>query len=435
MNREISNYYRALTGKELSEELALEALYAAIRNEDIPLIRAYRGNAPTDEDEWEKKKCEDMYPMRFAFREMAHVSVLEALLDIGFTLPSGPDVTPFSGTPEEITAFLMRAKGIDWKEAVSYLLFSSSYYIDVLHKDSYFQIPFRLNPDDVYEPGFISYLNSWIVDFALFLKKEDIGQGREEAFNLGQICRVLVEDEELFKALQACMSLGIFDEYDEGWMMSRAICHDNEKAFDLLLSRASDDSLCDINSYPRKNMRILEKMFAHEILIPGTDQAFEAFEHFIYRFNSEHDNTEIIKRVMHPSYVKRRDDKGNPILLHAALVNDNFPTDCYPILAPSREDINARDSKGRTILYYHAKRYPYCLEDLINAGADPYDVDENGNTVLHIMIANGRYDITMEDFKDAAKFLPGDIIYKKNNDGKTPVDLFTELLTRKDEAE
>ena len=102
MNREISNYYRALTGKELSEELALEALYAAIRNEDIPLIRAYRGNAPTDEDEWEKKKCEDMYPMRFAFREMAHVSVLEALLDIGFTLPSGPDVTPFSGTPEEM---------------------------------------------------------------------------------------------------------------------------------------------------------------------------------------------------------------------------------------------------------------------------------------------------------------------------------------------
>ena len=245
---------------------------------------------------------------------MAHVSVLEALLDIGFTLPSGPDVTPFSGTPEEITAFLMRAKRIDRKEAVSYLLFSSSYYLDVLHKDSYFQIPFRLNPDDVYEPGFISYLNSWIIDFALFLKKEGIERGRQEAFNLGQICRVLVEDEELFEALQVCMSLGIFDEYAKGWMMSRAICHDNEKAFDLLLSRASDDSLCDINSYPRKNMRILEKMFSHEILIPGTDEAFYAFKHLIYRFDSEHDNTEIIKRVMHPSYVKRRDDKGNPIL-------------------------------------------------------------------------------------------------------------------------
>ena len=426
MNREISNYYRALTGKELSEELALEALYAAIRNEDIPLIRAYRGNSPTDEDEWEKKKCEDMYPMRFAFREMAHVSVLEALLDIGFTLPSGPDVTPFSGTPEEITTLLMRAKGIGRKEAVSYLLFSSSYYLDVLHKDSYFQIPFRLNPDDVYEPGFISYLNSWIIDFALFLKKEGIERGRQEAFNLGLICRVLVEDEELFEALQVCMSLGIFDEYAKGWMMSRAICHDNEKAFDLLFSRASDDSLCDINSYPRKNMRILEKMFSHEILIPGTDEAFYAFKHLIYRFDSEHDNTEIIKRVMHPSYVKRRDDKGNPILLHAALVNDNFPTDCYPILAPSREDINARDSKGRTILYYHAKRYPYCLEDLLNAGADPYDVDENGNTVLHIMIAEGKYDVTIDDIKEAIKFLPEDIIYKKNKAGKTPFNLILE---------
>lgn len=424
MNRDISNYYRALVGKELSDELALEALYAAIRNEDISIIKAYKGKAPTDENEWEKKKCEDMYPMRFALREMAHVSVLEALLDIGFSLPSGPDVTPFSGTPEEITAFLMRAKGIDREEAVSYLLFSSSYYLDVLHKDSYFQIPFRLNPDDVYEPGFISYLNSWIIDFTLFLKKEDIEYGREEAFNLGQICRVLVEDDELFEALQVCISFGMFDEYDEGWMMSRAICHDNEKAFDLLLSRASDDALYGINSYPRKNMRILENMFAHKILIPGTDQAFEAFEHFIYRFNSEYDNMDILKRLMHLSYAKRRNESGSPALLAAALCNNNFTIDCYSILAPTKEDINARNSKGRTVLYYIAKRYPCCIEDLMNAGADPYDVDGEGNTVLHIMIAQGAYDI--DDVREAIKFLPEDIIYKKNKAGKTPFNLILE---------
>ena len=364
--------------------------------------------------------------MRFALREMAHVSVLEALLDIGFTLPSGPDVTPFSGTPEEITAFLMRAKGIGRKKAVSYLLFSSSYYLDVLRKDSYFQIPFRLNPDDVYEPGFLSYLNSWIKDFALFLQKEDIEYGKEEDFSLGQICRVLVEDDELFEALQVCISCGIFDEYDEGWLMSRAICHDNEKAFDLLLSRASDDSLCDINSYPRKNMRILEKMFSHEILIPGTDQAFEAFELFIFRFNREYDNMEILKRLMHPSYAKRRNESGNPTLLDAALCNDNLTIDCYPILAPTREDINARNSKGRTVLYYIAKRYPCCIEDLMNAGADPYDVDGDGNTVLHVMIAEGTYDITIDDIKEVIKFLPKDIIYKKNKAGKTPFDLILE---------
>ena len=432
MNREISNYYKTLVGKKRSEKQALEALYAAIRNEDISIIRAYKGKLPTDENEWEKKKCEDMYPMRFALREMAHVSVLEALLDIGFTLPSGPDVTPFSGTPEEITAFLMRAKGIDRKKAVSYLLFSSSYYLDVLHKDSYFQIPFRLNPDDVYEPGFISYLISWIIDFALFLEKEGIEHGREESFHLGQICRVLVENEELYEALQVCMSLGIFDEYDEGWMMSRAICHDNEKAFDLLLSRASDDSICGIDSYPRKNMRILEKMFSRGILIPGSNQAFEAFEHFIFRFNSEYDNMEILKRLMHPSYAKRRNESGSPALLAAALCNDNLTIDCYPILAPTKEDINARNSRGRTVLYYIAKRYPYCIEDLMNAGADPYDVDGDGNTVLHIMIAEGKYDITMDDFKEVAEFLPADIIYKKNNEGKTPIGLFVDLLSKRE---
>ena len=68
MNKEICNYYRTLVGKELSEEQALEALYAAIRNEDISIIKAYKGKMPTDENEWEKKKCEDMYPMRFALR-------------------------------------------------------------------------------------------------------------------------------------------------------------------------------------------------------------------------------------------------------------------------------------------------------------------------------------------------------------------------------
>ena len=435
MNREISNYYMTLTGKELSEELSLEALYAAIRNEDISIIKAYKGKLPTNEDEWEKKECEDMYPMRFAFREMAHVSVLDALLDIGFSLPSGPDVTPFSGTAEEIVSFLMRAKRIDRKKAVAYLLFSASYYLEVLHKDSYFRVPFRLNPDDIYEPGFISYLNAWLVEFAPFLKREKKDYDEQDSFCLGQLCRALVEDEVLYEALQVFVSCGLLNRYADSWLMSRAICHDNEKAFDLLLSKASKNSLDKIDSYPRKNMRILEKMFTQGILIPGTDKAFEALCHLIFRFDSEHDNMEILKRTMHPSYVKRRDDSGNPLLLRTAKGNENLAIDCYTILAPTREDINARDSKGRTILYYYAKRYPYCLGDLLDAGADPYDVDENGNTVLHIMIANGSYNITMDDLKEVAETLPEDILQKRNNEGKTPIDFFAELLTKKNGAE
>ena len=68
----------------------------------------------------------------------------------------------------------------------------------------------------------------------------------------------------------------------------------------------------------------------------------------------------------------------------------------------------------------------------MNAGADPYDVDGDGNTVLHIMIAEGKYDITMDDIKEAAEFLPADIIYKKNNEGKTPIGLFVDLLSKRE---
>ena len=62
----------------------------------------------------------------------------------------------------------------------------------------------------------------------------------------------------------------------------------------------------------------------------------------------------------------------------------------------------------------------------MNAGADPYDADGDGNTVLHVMIAEGTYDITIDDIKEVIKFLPKDIIYKKNKAGKTPFDLILE---------
>ena len=95
--------------------------------------------------------------------------------------------------------------------------------------------------------------------------------------------------------------------------------------------------------------------------------------------------------------------------------------------------MNARNDKGRTILYYYAVSYPYCIEELLPAGADPYDVDGKGNSVLHVMIRDGDYAVDMSDFKEVVKFLPEDIIYSKNNEGKTPIDLFTELLTKKDD--
>lgn len=432
MNREISNHYRAKIGSGLSKELTSEALFAAIRNEDIFLIRACRGKLPTNENEWEGKD-EDMYPMRFALREMAHVSVLEALLDIGFALPSSPHVTPFSGKGEEIVSFLMKAKGIDRKEAAAYLIFSTSYYLDVFNEGcSCYRVPFRLNPHDVYEPGFFSYLNAWLIELIPFVKMEIDSSDKESRGNLSMICRVLAEVEGLYEALETYIACGLISGESIAWLMGRAVHYDNEKAFDLLLSIAPDGALDAITDYPRKNMRLLEKIFSLDLLTPGTDKAFEAFQYFISSFDAEHDNPEILKKIMHPSYAKRRDDSGNTILLFVAKVNDDFCIQNYPILAPTKEDMNARDREDRTIFYYFAaQEYSYCFEDLVEMGVDPYDTDGKGNSVLHIMMGKGGGWNNFADIADVMKVLPADIAYKKNNEGKTPLDLFGDILAGK----
>ena len=88
MNREISDYYRTvLLKRNLSEKEAREAMYAAIRNGDTELIKACKGRLSTDEHEWDAGEGE-IYPVDFALKEMAHISTIEALIDIGFSVPN-----------------------------------------------------------------------------------------------------------------------------------------------------------------------------------------------------------------------------------------------------------------------------------------------------------------------------------------------------------
>ena len=431
MNKSISDYYRTIISwKDLSRREAEEALFAAIRNGDADLIRACEGKLPTDKNEWDDHEGE-VYPMRFALREMAHTSALEALIDIGFTLPGGPDVTPFSGTSEEIVTFLMKAKNLDRKEAVRNHIYSTAYYLDVFAKGySYFRIPFHLKPEDIFEPGFYAYLNAWIIDFAMLCEKEnEDGAGDNNPFyNLGTVIRVCAEEAELLDALKAFIDGGIASQYDIGWLMSHAIWNDNEKAFDLLLEIASREDIENINMYPRKSMKLLNRLFDMNVLIPGSDKAFDAFEYLFHWRDYDGLDKEILKATMHPGYVEKEG-----FLPNLAAVQRPIPVDYYPIFAPTKAAMNARNDKGRTILYYYAVSYPYCIEELLPAGADPYDVDGKGNSVLHVMIRDGDYAVDMSDFKEVVKFLPEDIIYSKNNEGKTPIDLFTELLTQKDD--
>lgn len=433
MNRSISDYYRTIiSNKNLSRREVKEALYAAIRNGDAELIRACRGKLPVEENEWNDHKGE-VYPMRFALREMAHVSCIEALADIGFVLPDGPDITPFSGTCEEIVTFLMKAKNLNRKEAVREHIFSTAYYLDVFSRGySYYRIPFHLNPEDIFEPGFYDYLNSWIIDFAMLCKKEnEDGTGDDNPFyNLGTVIRVCAQEEELLNALKAFIDKGITSQHDIGWLMSHAIWSDNEKAFDLLLKIASRKDIENINMYPRKSMKLLNRLFDMNVLIPGSDKAFDAFEYLFHWRDYDGLDEDILKATMHPSYVEKEG-----FLPNLAVVQRPIPVGYYPIFAPTKAAMNARNDKGRTILYYYATRYPDCIEELLQAGAVPYDVDGEGNSVLHVMIRDGNNDVYMSDFKEVAKFLPENIICSKNNEGKTPLDLFTELLTKKNGAE
>lgn len=425
MNRSITEHYRRIiTRTDVPRWEVEEALYAAVRSGDADLVRACKGNGlPLSEDEWDKH-VKKMYPTRFALREMADTTIIEALMDIGFSLPGHPDITPFSGTSAEIVPLLMKAEGIDRSEAVRNYLQCTNYYLEVFSEAySCYRIPFGLNPENIFEPGFFSYLNSWLIDFFLFWMEEkdnckDIG-----IYPAVSIC---AKHEELFGALEVIIGSGMVDEEDIGNCLNRAIDGGNEMAFDRLMSIATEKSLNRIGLYPARNISILKKMFSRNILIPGSEKAYEAFLCFISSTCMDYGNEELLKAIIHPSYMGRRDDLGQTHLMLAIDRNREFCFHACSLLVKDRDELNARDKYGHSALYYVAMHLPpEYIEPLIEAGADPYEVDDDGNTVLHVLIKNRMYGYC-DGVKEEIRYLPKDIISKRNKEGKTPFDLFLE---------
>ncbi len=424
MNKSITEHYRQIIRTDIPRWEVEEALFAAIRSDDADLVRACKDKGlPLSEDEWDKHDMK-MYPTMFALREMANVSTIEALIYIGFSLPEHPEITPFSGTSEEIVTLLMKAKGIDRSEAVKEHIHSTNYYLEVFSEDySCFRIPFTMNPENIFEPGFFSYLSNWLIDFAAFWMKERDNCEDRDIYPAISTC---AKHEELFTALEAIIEYGILNEEDIGHCMNWAIRGDNEMAFDRLLNVATEKSLEKIRFYPVRNINILKKMFNLNILVPGSEKAYEAFLYFISHAYMDDENEELLKSIIHQSYLGRRDDSGQTHLMLAIERNKEFYFHACSLLVKDREELNARDKYGRSALYYVAKNLPpECIEPLIEAGADPYEVDDDGNTVLHVLIRNRMYNYC-EGLKEEIKFLPKDIINKRNKAGKTPFDLFLE---------
>ena len=411
MNQRIRDYYRALMIQgNASQSDIEEAMLTAIRCDDGELLGAclarYDG------------KDEDL--PSFAIKEMASYTLIDMLVEHGYDLPSNPDITPFSGTPENLVDAIMRTEGKSRKEALSILLSDVSYYLRVLTEDySCYRIPFNISPEDIHKPSFFSYLAYWLADFAPLIA----GENPDSLIYL--LCSI-VRHPELGSALHACLSSfpeSIFTAENVNKLLDIAIRNDNEEAFTMLMER---NSRARITTYPKSSLSILNRLFDMGILIPKTRKAFAAFRDFISYEEVDEENEDILIRIMHPSYAGWTDNYGNTIL-SLAIRNRRFEPSLYHLLIPSPEILDRHDKNGRTALFLLAEsEYPEAMEILIRLGANPFLQDCGGRNVLHVMIDEESVSIGTIEY--CMGFLPKELMDIHDNDGKTPLDLLKELL-------
>ena len=423
MNKRIAdNYLKQARIWNLTERELREAIYAAIRCDDAELLESCMGKLPTDEEYWGEKE----YPAYFAIREMASSEIIRVLAENGYRLPEYPRLLPFNGTPEEIISILMKTKGIGRKEAIYSLIGKVNYYVDVMSKGySCFRVPFWIDPEDEYEPSFFLYLDNWLSEFALLLEKERFSYNGK---NIGLSVGIIAEHPELIGAFKTLINTKSFDRNKIRLYMNDALNGDNEEAFSILLDMADEKDIQDIDTYPRTSIKLLNQLFDRGILIPGTDNAYEAFWRYVSLFKKVDEEEEpVLRAIMHPSYGDRRDEHGHTILMHAIL-NKDFEPYLYPVLVTSPEELNARDNRGRTALYYLATSpYPECSEILTSMGAIPFCIDEKGDNVLHVLLGRS-HRVDLYDIEDAMGYLPKELITMRNAEGKTPIELFTDKL-------
>ena len=425
MNRGIAEYYhqKIKEGKLSTSELK-EVIYTAIRTEDVPLLKLALSKLPPDEDKWD----EDAFPMVFALREMASCDIIRVLVEHGYKLPYLPDLLPWNGSPEEILSLMLKDTEKDKEEVFSYLVYSVCYYLEVMKADySGFRVPFSLASENIYKPSFFAYLDNWLSGFAVFLKNESVNYNYNGK-DIGLLIARIAQYPELVGALKTFIDSPLFDRSNTGWYLKIAVLSDNEAGFDVLAEITDEDDFKEIKHYPKHNVNLLNKLFERNVLIPGTDEGYEAFDSFIsFMEKVDEGEEDVLKAIMHPSYGAKRDEFGRTILIKA-IQNRHFEPYLYPVLVTSPEKLNARDNEGKTALYYLAKSgYPECLEILTRMGAIPFCIDEKGDNVLHVLISGYRMN-TIYDLEYCMGFLPKNLMTMRNAEGKTPLDIFRARL-------
>ena len=184
--------------------------------------------------------------------------------------------------------------------------------------------------------------------------------------------------------------------------------------------------------YPEESTEMLERLWSMNILIPGTEEAKDAF---FLTLRECSPSRETLSRIKHPSYFKA-DYEAESSPLRTAYFNEDFPVENYDLLVESEGDINGRDIYGYdlgTPLIADAVKSGdrEKVEVLVKLGADISWHDRWGNNILHRLYADEAEDrkhwnCTESDLDKEAEALP-QLRAEKNAFGRLPSDYSASL--------
>ena len=418
MNREVEKYYINRINENHSVNFIKEALVTGIRSDNAELTRK-AANAL----HFSGKFYGYFSPLEFAIKEMSSAEVIKTLIDAGYEL-SEPchDLTPFDGSPQKLVDLLMETSGKTKKEVLQILAADINYFFHVIKTDySCYRISYDIDADDKYKPCFWNYLDEWLSAFIRLLAENNALEIIDSYF-----VRSIIENEELRKSFITFFDLFSSDLSDDdfSWYINIAVTDDNEYVFEQLINHRPE-LLSRIDCYPSRSKMILKCLFDNGILLPGTDEGFNAF---IPRIAFGDNDKEILFAIAHPSYVTRTSEEGKTSLMYA-IENKDFPVELYKLLITSPKDVNMQDEDGMTALHYMAKTdYPECIEDLLELGADPFITDNKGNNALHILAEN-KEDLSIDILGECISLLPKKLLIMENSKGITPITHFFQRLT------
>ena len=271
--------------------------------------------------------------------------------------------------------------------------------------------------------------NAGIKDMAEMSKKiicKYLSRENDSEIMNSYFVRGIIENSEFRKAYDTLLELfgQTLSSDDLIWYINIAVSHDNEYAFEKLIEYRPS-LIKEVNCYPSSSKKILSTILKAGLLVPGTEEGFDAFIPHIAYGKIDKD---ILTAIAHPSYSAQTSDEGKTPLMYA-IEDDDFPVELYKLLVTSSDDLNIQDEDGQTALHYMAKTdYPECIEKLLELGADPFITDNKGNNVLHILAEN-KERLSIDIIADCISLLPEKLLIMENNKGITPITLFFQKLT------